>query len=97
MTEFKVYRVIYRSPDYGLAAVAVSSDTAQGAKDRLRSHRPAKILHVDEIPGRRPEYAQDRIEGTVDLENPMAPPPQADSPRAERIRRSNARLIAEIG
>lgn len=94
MSEYKVYSVIYRSPHYGLAAVAVSSETEQGAKARLRDHRPCEIIDIQEIEGRKPEWEQDRIEGTVDLLNPMKAPPQADTREAEAIRASNKGVIA---
>lgn len=98
MSELKydVYSIIYRSPSYGLAAVAVSGSSKHAAIKRLTGHRPAEVVHAEIIQGRQPEWEQDRIEGTVDLISPLSPPPQADTQRADEIRASNREIIHKM-
>ena len=93
--DYHVYAVIYESPDAGLAAVAVSAASAAAARRRLADYGPVRIIDVVLIEGREPEFAQDRIEGTVDLFHLQAKPPEARSPEAETIRAANARYITD--
>lgn len=92
----KVYAVVYDSPGSrgdGLMAVAVSASSATAAKSRVTGNRSAQIIHVELVEGRRPQYEQDRIEGTVDLANPLAPAPHAGSKEADAICRRNRAAI----
>ena len=92
----QVYAVIYDSPGArgdGLMAVAVSASSPAAARSRVTGNRDAQIIHVEIIEGRRPEYGQDRIEGTVDLANPLAPVPHPGSKEADAIWRRNKDAI----
>ena len=96
VTTYQVYSVIYDSPGArgdGLVAVAVSASSEAAAKSRVTGNRPAQIIHVELIEGRRPEYEQDRIEGAVDLANPLAPVPHAGSKEADAVWRRNKDAI----
>lgn len=89
---YNVYAVIYRSPD-GLSAVAVSSQSRWTAGARVHNERTATIIDVFQIDGRKPEWKQDRIEGTCDLRNLQAKPPVAGSEVADEIREANVSAI----
>lgn len=94
---YKVYSVIYDSlGKEGLCAVAVSGTSKKAAIARLRDNRPANVIQAAEIVGRKPEYYQNRIEGTCNLLNPQDPPPQADTPESRAIRESNAEHIRAL-
>jgi len=87
---YRVWQIAYDSGDRdGMCVVAVSSETRQRAIARLKGNRRAEIIFAKLIPNRKPEYAQDRIEGTCDLQNPTAPPPQAGTLQANTIRMAN--------
>lgn len=89
---YQVYTVIYDSPGTrgdGLMAVAVSASSSAAAKSRVTGNRNAQIIHVEIIEGRKPAYEQDRIEGTVDLADPLRPAPRPSAKAADDIRRRN--------
>lgn len=87
---YQVYAVIYQSPkEDGLTAVAVSAGGPKAAAKRVTGNRSADIIHVALIEGREPEWKQDRIEGTMDLANPLLPAPQAGAAAADDIRQRN--------
>lgn len=92
---YRVYAVIYQSPsrDEGLCAVAVSASSPKAARARLMGNRPAKIIHVELIEGRQAEWAQDRIEGTMDLADPMKHAPFPSDEAAADMRRRNKDII----
>lgn len=93
MSDYKVFAVTYWNYDDEYATVAVSALHASGAVARLKGHREAQIISVSEIVGRKPQYDQDRIEGTCDLANPMQSPPHADSIQDRDIRLRNKSQI----
>lgn len=92
-----VYKIISRSKPEGLRATAVSADSVKAAKKRFTGfNTDAEVLDVEAIPGRSPEWEQDRIEGTCDLRDPQAKPPSAGSQSAEKIRASNRQILNQL-
>jgi hypothetical protein len=91
---YKVWQIAYKGRSEGLCVVAVSSETRERAISRLKGNRPADVIYAKVISGREPEYAQDRIEGTCDLRNLLAPPPQSGTYEAEEIRLANQSALS---
>jgi hypothetical protein len=94
MSTYRVWQIAYDSKGRdGLCVVAVSAETRYRAISRLKGNRPADIIFARVIPGREPEYEQDRIEGTCHMNDPMKPPPQAGTIDAEAIRAANQEIL----
>src|SRR3990167_3957117 len=87
--------VVYRGDGEGPCAVSVSASSKRAAILRLKDNRPADVIHAEIILGRKPEYDQDRIEGTIDMSDPVKAVPPAGSREAERVRESNANIIRQ--
>lgn len=95
MSGYNVFTVIYKGAGEGWCAVAVSAESGSAAMARVRGNRPAEFMRAFRIDGRKPQYAQDRIEGTCDLRNQLLPPPEAGTKSAEEIRTSNRVIIED--
>lgn len=99
MLTYNVYKIISRlhEPSYGLCAIAVSADSKKAAIKRFTGHyKKAEIIDVEVIEGRKPEWDQDRIEGTIDLSNPQKKPPSAGTRTADEIRSTNRQILSQI-
>lgn len=88
---YGVYMVAYVSEMRGYEAVAVSAQSHPQAMERVKMLRlpGLEVLVVHEIPGRVPLKQDTCIEGMVDLENRMRPPPDRGSPVSKSIRARN--------
>lgn len=66
MDDYRVWAIEYTDERRVKRVVAVSAESEYGAVKRLVGNRCALIHRVEVIPGRVPQWAERRIEGTVD-------------------------------